>query len=350
MRRLLLIALAPALVAAAPPQPPVLRSHRVLSGHAENVSCLAFRPDGKALATGSRGLDRKTRRRWGEFKLWELGTGKPAASWQALQDEPSSLAFSPDGRTLLSITSSLERVCWNISSGKASSTFPPRPEHYSARSLSFSSDGKTVGAYTNRMAFVWDAISGKELYKHSWKIHGSNGVLSNDLRLVASPNYQDVDLWDIRTGKLVHALLDHRGSVSQLALSRDDRLLAAGCTRETDDNEYVSEAWLWDVKTGTRKRVISLGNLYSRSVAFSPDGRLLAVAGSLDLLGAGEVRLFATGTGVELGRVRPRGVRWIHNLKFSPDGKMLAASCDRDVWVWSVVLPRRAKKTPGACR
>jgi WD40 repeat protein len=169
--------------------------------------------------------------------------------------------------------------------------------------------------------------------------------MNHGLRLLATANHQDVDLWDVRTGKLVRSFLDHPGRVDGLAFSGDDRLLAANCIRERDDNESVTEVWLWDVQRGRRKWAISLGNLYSRSVVLSHDGTLVAVAGWLDIAGAGQVRLFETTSGRELARIQPRGVYSIYYPTFSRDGKMLAAICNDGVRLWTVrPIAKRAPK------
>jgi WD40 repeat protein len=328
-------------VAAAPPAP-ALRLHLVLATAAEATPCLALAPDGKAVAWGGSGFERKHFRRWGEFRVWDVSTGKLRASWQGHRSVPAALAFSPDGKILVSVTSSLERIYWDSSTGKAKDDFAGTRGNYAIRGLVFSRDGKQLGAWGMSTAVVWDA-SGKELFSHRWKVHTAPSVLSHDLRLVAVPHYQDVDLWDVRTGKLVRSLLDHRGATGPLAFSRDDRLLAVNCSRLTDDNEQVSEVWLRDAGRAARKRVIALGSFDTRGVALSANGALLAVCGSLDRQ-AVEVRLFETSQGRELARMRLRGVRWIDNLIFSGNGKMLAATCDREVRLWSV---RWSGGTPG---
>ncbi|MFO0842489.1 MAG: hypothetical protein U0797_08850 [Gemmataceae bacterium] len=61
-----------------------------VAGHAEPVTCLAYSPDGRWLASGS---DDRT------LRLWDGSTGEPAGAWE-LDNAVKALAFSPDGKWL----------------------------------------------------------------------------------------------------------------------------------------------------------------------------------------------------------------------------------------------------------
>jgi WD40 repeat protein len=345
----MLACLALAAVAAAPPGLPVLRNHAILSGHSDRVAALAFSPDGKLLAAASRKPDTKTRRWSSEIKLWDVETGKARATWVGHTYEPAALGFSPDGKKLVSITRHSEAIQWDMQTGKPGTATEPTVHINWAREVVFSADGKRCGTCGDGTTLVWDSASGEELFRHERKIPGRGSILSHDLSLIAAPNHQDVDLWDVRTGKLVRSLLDHRGNVGALALSRDDRLLAAGCCRLMANSAYASEVWLWDMSLGRRKLVIPLGELLCWQVALSPAGDLLAVAGTLGLMGPGEVRLFEIPSGGELARSRLSfAPLTAGNLTFRPDGNMLAAVCrDRTVRLWAV---RRTGSAGGAKR
>jgi WD40 repeat protein len=337
MWKAMLAVLALAVMAAAPPVAPVLRQHAILDVSDQVVQGLAFRPDGKVLATANARFDDKIGR-CAEMKLWEVSAGKLRSTWKGHRDFPAGLAFSPDGKTLVSVGRSLERIHWNVATGKAERTLPGNSHSDMAHGLRFRADGKQVGVCEGRHTLVWDAVSGKEVRRSERKSHAWRCILSHDLRLAAVPEYQDVDLWD-DTGKLVRCLPDHPGSVGSLSFSANDRLLAVTCTGMTEDGDYFGHVSLWDVPRGRRLKAIALGNLFCRNVALSPSGDLLAVGGSLDLDGPAELRLFETATGRELARLQPPRVTWLLNLTFRTDGKMLAASCDGTVRLWTVHRP-----------
>ena len=62
-----------------------------LKGHTSSVYSVAFAPDGKTLATGSRD---------GTVKLWDITTGKELATLKGHTEDVSSVAFAADGKTL----------------------------------------------------------------------------------------------------------------------------------------------------------------------------------------------------------------------------------------------------------
>jgi WD40 repeat protein/S1-C subfamily serine protease len=120
-------------------------------------------------------------------------------------------------------------------------------------------------------------------------------------------------------------ILDGPGPVVSVAFSPDGRLLASGAGATV---EY--EVRLWEVRTGTLIRILSHAEAVY-SVAFAPDGRLLAT-GSED----GVVRLWDVESG-ELVRTLAGHESFVKSVAFSPDGTLLVSgSGDTTVRLWEV--------------
>ncbi len=337
MPRWMLPGLALSLVGAAPPDPSVLRPRATVEIQGFHSPCFALSPRGGLLAVSLLRPDSKTGRPSSEITVRDVRTGKVSMVWREQEDyQYGRLAFTADGKRLALLSYSLKGNQWNVATGKAERAVAGRFGDAHPVCLAYRTDGKALGVCADRAVIVWDADSGKELVRRRRTITGQPAAFSPDLRLLASANYQDVDLWEVRTGKLARSLLDHRGSVTGLSFSRDGRLLAVSSLRHTEEEEYITEVSLWDVQRGRRKWCLSVDHFSCRSVALSPDGALVAATGTRGVPGGGQLRLFETATGRQRALVQPREVDWIHAPAFTADGKVLAAVCDEGVRLWNV--------------
>jgi len=77
------------------------KEQATLKGHPDRVRSVAFSPDGKTLASVSVDED-SLNGKPGELKLWDVQTLKELATLKGHTDKVSSVAFSPDGKTLAS--------------------------------------------------------------------------------------------------------------------------------------------------------------------------------------------------------------------------------------------------------
>ncbi len=251
------------------------------------VKCLAVSPDGSLLALGY--YD-------GRAELWTVDPGQLhlAMSWRVdpgrarvEHDDPGgivrSIDFSPDGRTLATVTEDTSIRLWEVPTGTLKSTLSIDGVKFSR--IAFSPDGRTLAS-----------------------AHGGGRVV----------------LWDWPTERTVADLrpaLPLRYPEVPLAFSADGKLLAVGNVDRATK--------LCEVATGRYARGLSYEDSLIRSIAFSPDGRLLVTAGA-----DGSLACWEAATGKPLVQLREhRGM--VNAVAFSRDGEHLAsAGVDGTVRLW----------------
>ncbi|MDZ4790084.1 MAG: TIR domain-containing protein, partial [Hyphomicrobiales bacterium] len=106
---------------------------RSFAGHTENVLDVAFSPDGRTLLSGSTD---------NTLKLWDAGTGREIRSFAGHTRGVYAVAVSPDGRTLLSGSVDNTLKLWDAGTGREIRSFAGHTRGVYA--VAFSPDGRTL--------------------------------------------------------------------------------------------------------------------------------------------------------------------------------------------------------------
>jgi WD40 repeat protein/serine/threonine protein kinase/tetratricopeptide (TPR) repeat protein len=349
---------------------------RTLKGHQGSIKTLGFSSDGKWLVTT--GVD-KTARVWdlensdvairrldgfrgalnfvvrfspdGQLIAGPAGPGSGWASrgvhlWDPItgrlvrqlkvdnESDVFSVAFSPTDCRLLAVGHGEPTPfvsLWDIDAGTELARLP------TVTDLPYIRQARDVGTLT----FSPD---GKYL------VAGSGAKHYTTRKSTPSP----LMVWEVATRRLVHILHGHMGYCISLDFSRDGSLLASGSRDGT--------AILWSTKTWKATRTLQnpdraeefddeppdqqAGPMFVEDVAFSPDGKTLAMASY-----SGSVQLWDVSTGKLLDTLKGHSSA-VRAVVFSPDGRTLAsASSDQTVRLWNVQTRRELMQLdPGSMK
>jgi WD40 repeat protein/tetratricopeptide (TPR) repeat protein len=287
-----------------------------------------FSPDGRLLGVA---LEQGAR-------LWDLDSGRELADFPG---RTTNLAFrrSKEGTELL--TGGAQGVFrWRLQTGGLAglpARFGPPARLSTFPYLAVTPDRRTVLALNEGTVLqILDQQAGKaRQVPIAHAALSDHNALSPDGRLLATWGWHSphVKIWEVGTGKLVRKLAL---PTTRVFFTPDGRQLIAS----RDDEYLFYDVATWEVLRRVRRDVPG----YPALVAFSPDGKLLALP-----MEPAVIHLKELTTGRTVARLEdPHGDR-AHWLGFAPDGTRLAvvATYDRCVHVWDLRLIRRRLKEIG---
>ena len=252
--------------------------------HELSTVCVAFSPDGQTLAESRGESGNYSRHISGSILLWDTQTGKLKRTLSSGGNTIIEILFALDGRTMIG-SGLYAAQMWDVSSGKL--RFKVANDGLPGSVVALSNDGKLLVSRLRGAIKLWNAQTGHLLRQFEGNeksvkdvTFAPNGktlaVLSNGNRIPANvsvypgvPINGEVRLWDIQSGTTKHILFNQNKAINSIAFSPDGQIIAGDCDGEVD---------LWDTKSGKLSRRLLSSSVNLAALAFSPDGSTLATA------------------------------------------------------------------------
>jgi len=287
------------------------------------VECISFSPDGTLMATSNR-----------EDKvvlLWKIGFPKPVSVIHSGTGAILSMMFSPDGKRLvLGSRDNSVRLCDLENDHEVKRLYSHKDD---VNCVAFSPDGNLIASGSDSgTIFIWDLKSGRALTR--FDRHGMS-VLSlafspDGKTLISGSADRTVRFWDIENLEELASYQAHRDSVHSVAFGPGGLIAASG--------SMDSDVKIWSVKPRRDVRTIndySYGDkIRDSSIAYSPDGKLLALGSSMEM----QVPILLVDTVNWKSTAALMGhIGSVNSMAFTPDGtKLVSGGKNAMLIIWDL--------------
>jgi WD40 repeat protein len=296
-------------------------------GHQAPERFLAFTRDGKSLV--SAGDDKIVR-------IWDIASGKTVRTILGQiadgdQGKIFAAALSPDERYLAvggllgaSPDSGLIRI-HNFQTGEVTALL--RGHTRAVHTLAFSSDGRWLASgSSDNTVKIWDAAEWKLVRTLSGHTDSAYAVaFSPDSRTLVSGSLdKTLRLWDRDSGQLLKEMTGHAGQVPSVAFSPDGRYIGS--------SDSVGVVKLWNGHSGKFIKSFTSQKSVVTKLSFSPNGRMLLTAGAGDFI----CHVFEVPSGREISRF-DKHTNTVMEAAYSRDGKLVATGGgeQREIYLWN---------------
>lgn len=287
-----------------------------LIGHNSGVNTLAFSNDGKYLLSGGRDSS---------IIFWNIENNfKLEKKIKVAKASVTNIAVSPSGNEL-TICTYRNFSLYKYPDLKSISV---RKKAHSSfvKCANFSKNGERIvtSSWRDNSLILWKTQNLKKdkIFPESdWT---DNAIFISDDQYIASVNHSNtIKIWDVKGGNLVRTFAGHTDWVYDVFETKDNKYLVSGSLDKTIK--------VWDMHTGKLIQSIAAHNEGVVSLCLSNDGKYFASA-SLDKT----VKIWSVESFTEIAQLKGHDDS-VLSIKFSPDSKYLAsASSDKTIKIWDV--------------
>lgn len=300
-----------------------------LEGHNNSALSLAYTPDGNTLVSGS--ADRT-------IIVWDAETGDNLTTLEGHTNDVADLAFSPDGRLLISVSNDDTIRLWQVVENI------PQPletieeiEVQEGDNIGHRGDVNTVAFAPDGTTFItggdddtlrlWDTTTRDQLLVIDTERDVEEAALAPDGQRIVTAGFNiDVQLWDITTGDLISQAVGHTDDIRAITFSPDS---SAMLIANADENIWrwqrdTLDAQLTQLPIITGEFSFAANN--KRSLTYAPDGSYIAFQDGFN------VQVWTPDLSERIALLDGPGVTI--TLAISPDSSLVAYSGSEGVFVF----------------
>ncbi|MHC4494057.1 MAG: hypothetical protein ACYTDU_20885 [Planctomycetota bacterium] len=290
---------------------------------------VAFSPDGSVIVTAAMRRPR----------LWNAHSGAEIRTLGKAEREPGplrtiqlpilalSVAFSPDGRRVVSGTMSGKVYVWDRATGNQVRVI--EAHHFGPSAATYTGDGSSIVSWSQSVVRVWDAADGRCVFPVDvFPVDGhTDAILALDVdskkkRIATGSRDTSLRVWDMTTGQTRYVIAGER-EVTGVGLAGKWLVSARPVSKGPSLR-------IRDMSTHRERHAIRAHAKGTTALARSADGKWLATGGR-----DGTVNVWGAQSGRNVRTLRGHKSR-VNAIAFSRDGKrLLSASLDKTVRVWN---------------
>ncbi len=263
-------------------------------------------PDGKWYATSG------SRRGVPAINLWDSATQSLIRSFIGHAGEITSIAFSSNGKRIISGSSDRTARIWDSENGRSLRTIPEQPAAITAVALNQDGTLAVTGSLSHEIRIWAHDGTSRVLTSHSGLISGLH-ILPGDTKLISGSADGHLKIWDMASATPLLSM-DHGNAISALSVTTDGNTLVTGGQKGI--------VKIWNTSDGALIHTLQNGESAVSATHISLDNSRL-ISGTKD----NQISVWDLPSGTLLENLTS-GVHGLHSVSFSNDSHAIIISTD----------------------